>query len=164
MNILGGLRKQARMLSSYRRRAALGRNEEGGALVELALTVPVMLGLITAIVTFGIAFSNQVTLTQAVGSAGQYLSQIRSSSTDPCEDTYTALTNAAPGLSAASISLTTTLNGNKNTGNTCSGKQTQLVQGGTVTVYATYPCTLSIYGVSFASSCQLTAQVTEYEY
>lgn len=164
MKILSGLCNQARMLSGGRRRAALGRNEEGGALVELALTVPVMLGLITAIVTFGITFSNQVTLTQAVGSAGQYLSQIRSSTTNPCADTYTALTNAAPGLSASNISLTVTMNGSQNTGNTCSGKQTELIQGGPVTVYATYPCTLSIYGVSFASGCELTAQVTEYEY
>lgn len=147
-----------------RARAALARSDEGGALVEIALTVPVLLGVLTGIITFGIAFSNQLTLTQAVGSAGQYLSQIRTSTTNPCADTFTALKNAAPGLTSANITMTVTMNGTATTANTCSGKQTQLVQGSPVSVYATYPCSLSIYGVTFANSCQLTAKVTEYEY
>jgi Flp pilus assembly protein TadG len=182
MTIFGGLHKQARMFSrglsrlldvredvaarpmGGRARAALARGDEGGALVEIALIVPALLGVMTGIITFGIAFSNQLTLTQAVGSAGQYLAQIRTSSTNPCADVFTALKNAAPGLTSANITLTTTLNGNVNNGTTCSGKQTQLVQGSPVSVYATYPCSLSIYGITFAGSCQLTAKVTEYEY
>jgi Flp pilus assembly protein TadG len=145
-------------------RGSLSRSEEGGALVEIALTVPVLLGVLTGIVTFGLAFSNQLTLTQAVGSAGQYLAQIRTSTTDPCADTWKALKNGAPGLTAASISMTLTMNGTVKTGTTCSGSQTYLVQGSPVSVYATYPCSLAIYGKSFAGSCQLTAKVTEYEY
>lgn len=183
MKILVGLRNQARKLSNGlthrmaarcgsfvhrsmggRNRAALARSEEGGALVEMALTVPVLLGVLTAIASFGVAFSNQLTLTQGVGSAGQYLAQIRTSTTNPCADVFSALKNAAPTLTPASISLTVTMNGSANTGTSCSGKQTQLVQGAPVSVYATYPCKLSIYGVDFAGSCQLTAKVTEYEY
>jgi Flp pilus assembly protein TadG len=146
--------------------ASFSRGEEGGALIEIALTVPVLLGVLTGICTFGIAYSNQLTLTQAVGTAGQYLAQIRTTSTDPCSDVYTALKNAAPGLDTTKtgFSLTTTMNGTANTGTTCSGKQTELIQGGTVTVYATYPCSLSVYNLSFATSCKLTAKVTEYEY
>ena len=62
--------------------------------------------------------------------------------------------------------MTVTMNGTTptQTGNSCAGSQTNLVQGSPVTVYATYPCTLAVYGVSFASGCQLSAKVTEYEY
>ena len=74
--------------------------------------------------------------------------------------------NAAPNLTSSKISVTVTMNGTTptQTGNTCSGAQTDLVQGGPVSVSATYPCSLSIYGVTFGSSCQLQAKVTEYEY
>jgi Flp pilus assembly protein TadG len=146
--------------------ALLSHGDEGGALIEIALTVPVLLGLVTGICAFGIAFSNQLTLTQAVGSAGQYLAQIRTTSTNPCADTFRALKNAGPNLNPAKISMTVIMNGTTptQTGNSCSGAQTNLVQGSSVTVQATYPCTLAIYGVSLASGCQLSAKVTEYEY
>jgi Flp pilus assembly protein TadG len=184
MRISSGLLRQARMFARGLSRlaarkksarphsaggrswAALLRREDGGPLVEIALTVPVLLGVLTGICTFGIAFSNQLTLTQAVGSGGQLLSQIRTTTTNPCADTFTAIKNAAPNLTSSKIAVTVTMNGTTptQTGNTCSGAQTNLVQGGPVTVSATYPCSLSIYGVSFGSSCQLQAKVTEYEY
>jgi len=149
-----------------RAHASLAHGDDGGALLEIALTMPVLLGIVTGICAFGITFSNQLTLTQAVGSAGQYLAQIRTTSTNPCADTFTALKNAAPNLLPANISMTVVMNGTTptQTGNSCSGAQTNLVQGSSVTVYATYPCSLNIYGVKFGSSCQLSAKVTEYEY
>jgi Flp pilus assembly protein TadG len=181
MKILSGLLGQAGMITrSLKRlaaangngvrpdsiggRASLSRGDEGGALIEIALTVPILLGVLTGICTFGIAYSNPLTLTPGVGTAGQYLAQIRTTSTDPCSDVFTALKNAAPGLKSTSISLTTTMNGTAVTGTSCSGKETDLIQGGPVSVYATYPCSLSIYNLTFAGSCQLTAKVTEYEY
>ena len=162
--LLGVKRKRALPGSTGGARASLSRGDEGGALIEIALTVPVLLAVLTGIVTFGIAYSNQLMLTQAVGTAGQYLAQIRTTSTDPCSDVFSALKNAAPGLISTSISLTTTMNGTANTGTSCSGKQTELVQGSTVSVYATYPCSLAIYNLKLPGTCSLTAKVTEYEY
>lgn len=185
MKILSGLCKQARMLTrglsclmaarsesdaprpiGGRTRRVLARGEEGGALIEIALTVPVLLGVLTGIITFGIAYSNQLTLTQAVGAAGQYLAQIRTSTTDPCADAFTALKNAAPGLKSANINMVVTINGTTptQTSESCKGSQTLMVQGTPVSVYATYPCGLAVYGANLGSSCQLTAKVTEYEY
>lgn len=138
--------------------------EEGGPLVEIALTVPVLLTVLTGICSFGITYSNQLTLTQAVGSSGQYLSQLRTSTTDPCASAYAALTSAAPNLTPSKITMTVTLNGTSTTANSCSGKQTQMVQGAPISVYATYPCSLQVYGINFAGSCQLVAKVTEYAY
>lgn len=157
--------RTARRSAGGHARARLSGGEEGTAIVEIALTVPVLLGVLTGIVTFGIAYSNQLTLTQAVGSAGQYLSQLRAmKSTDPCADVFATLKNAAPGLNSTNISMTITLNGTPYAAKTCSGAQTNLVLGTPVTVYATYPCGLAIYGVTFAGSCSLAGKVTEYEY
>lgn len=153
-----------------RLRAFFRAGDEGSALVEIALIMGPLLAIITAICTFAIAFNNQLTLTQAVGSGAQYLQLIRTSTTDPCADTLTAIEAAAPTLKAASINITVTMNGvtPTQTGNSCSGGQTNLVAGQPITVYATYPCVLSImplgYGTQFLSNCQLQAKVTEYEY
>jgi Flp pilus assembly protein TadG len=141
------------------------KGEDGNAIVEIAMVLPVFLALVTGIGSFAIALGNQITLIQATGAGGQYLQEIRTSTTDPCKDTLTAIENAAPNLASANIGLTLTLDGNTPiTATSCSGKQSELVQGAAVTVATTYPCILSVYGVKFASSCQLTAQVTEYEY
>jgi Flp pilus assembly protein TadG len=140
------------------------RGEDGSALVELALTLPVFLALLTGICSFAIALSNQLTLIQATGTGGQYLAQLRSSSTNPCSDVFTAIKNAAPHLNSSNIGLTFTLNGTTVTGTSCSGYQTYLAEGAAVTVATTYPCNFSVYGIKFATTCQLAAQVTEYEY
>jgi Flp pilus assembly protein TadG len=152
--------------------ALFAGSEEGGALIEMALTVPLMLALLVGMSSFGIAYKNQIVLTQATGIAAQYLAQIRTSSTDPCADVFTALKNAAPGLTSSSISVTVTMNSvtPTQTGNSCSGSQTNLVQGQPVSVYATYPCSLPIiqmYNQKFvgnAGTCSLAAKVSEYEY
>ena len=160
-----GLRKPANSLAHRLRRLFHLGADDGNALVEMALVLPVFLAFVTGIGSFAIALGNQITLIQATGSGGQYLQQLRNGTTDPCKDTITAIQNAAPGLASANIGLTLTMNGNTPvTGSSCSGKQSQLIQGGTVTIATTYPCSLSVYGVKFATSCQLTAQVTEYEY
>ncbi len=161
-----GREANRKQLHSGQLRAQLAHSEEGSTLIELAMTVPVLMGLVTGLFAFGIAYSNQLTLTQAVGSAGQYLAQIRTTSTNPCADTFKALKNAAPNLVPANVIMTVTINGTTpvQIGESCAGSQTLLVQGTPVTVYATYPCTLNIYGVNLGHSCQLSAKVTEYEY
>ncbi len=161
---LAGPRVKGRRL-----RGLFTRGEDGGALIEMALTAPVLMLLFTGLITFAMAYKNQIVLTQATGVAGQYLAQIRTTSTNPCSDVFTALKNAAPGLNSASISVSVTMNGTTptQTGNSCSGAQSDLVQGSTVTVYATYPCTLQVYSVAgykLGSSCSLQAKVSEYEY
>jgi Flp pilus assembly protein TadG len=142
------------------------RRDDGAALVELAFVLPLFLLMMLGIFKFGIAISNQLTLTQAVGSSAQFLAQSRTTTTDPCGDTFTQLTNSAPRLNSQNIGFTVTMNGVSPamTGDSCSGKQTNLVQATPVTVTATYPCDLSVYGVNFAPSCTLSATVTEFEY
>ncbi|MGO8750652.1 MAG: TadE/TadG family type IV pilus assembly protein [Thermoguttaceae bacterium] len=145
-----------------------GRKEQGNVLVEVALSLPLLLLVFTGIFYFGIAYSNQLTLTQAVGAGAQYLQQIRTSTSDPCADTLTAIENAAPTLTTSKISLTLNLNGTPETNKTtCSGAQQYLAEQEPVTVTATYPCSLPIVftrGTTWVSTCSLTARVTEFEY
>jgi Flp pilus assembly protein TadG len=123
-----------------------------------------MMVVITGMFSFGIALNNQLELTQAVGAGAQYLQTIRSSTSNPCADTIGAIESAAPNLHAANISMTLTMSGTAVSGNTCAGDQSDLTQGGSVTVYASYPCNLFVYGLNLGTSCKLQAQVTEYEY
>ncbi len=149
-------------------------DEHGNILVEIGLSLPLLLLMFTGIFDFGIAYNNQLTLIQAVGSGAQHLQQIRTTTTNPCSDTLTAIENAAPTLTAGNISLALNMNGTKvpsngtpSTSLSCSGDQTDLVQQQPVTVTATYPCSLPLVftrGVTWLSSCQLSATVTEYEY
>jgi Flp pilus assembly protein TadG len=139
-------------------------DEEGTALVEFTLTLPILVAILTGIFELGIAFNNQLSLTQAVGSGAQYLQEIRQTTTDPCRDTINTIESAAPYLISSKINLTLTMNGTQVSGNSCAGDQSDLAQGEPVTVAATYPCNISIYGVKFSSTCNLSAQVTEYEY
>ncbi|MGO8758634.1 MAG: TadE/TadG family type IV pilus assembly protein [Terracidiphilus sp.] len=151
-------------LNPLKRPKSRVRNEEGSVIVEIAVALPMLLLLFTGVLSFAAAYNNQLTLTQAVGAGGQLLQQLRSTTSDPCKDTLTAIENSAPSLNPSNISLTLTLNGNKVTGSSCSGDQSYLMEGAPVTVSATYPCVLQAYGLKLSSSCQLSAQVTEYEY
>jgi len=146
-------------------------HEEGNALVEFTLTLPILMAVLVAIFQFGIAFNQQLQLTQAVGAGAQYLQTIRTSTTDPCADTLTVIQNSAPTLVKANINLTLTINGGNGINATsCSGQQSQLAQGTPVTVAATYPCNITIFGINLGGlttrnfTCNLSAQVTEYEY
>lgn len=156
---------------SSRRCDLLRSGEQGQAMVELTFTLPAMLMVLTAIFTFGIAFNNQVTLTNAVGAGAQYLSTRRTATTDPCADTTSAINAAAPNFTAANIHLSISIDkATAVTGTTCTSATSALLaaQGEPVTVEATYPCFLSImtpaYGPKFISNCLLSATVTEYVY
>jgi Flp pilus assembly protein TadG len=155
-------------IDTRRRRlgALLPNGEQGQAMVELALILPAIFAVLTAIATFAVGFNNQLTLINATGAGAQYLALIRTSTTDPCADTLTAMQQSAPSLTASSIHISVTMDGvtPTQTGNSCSGAQSDLVAGQPVTVTATYPCALLIYGPPFLSTCTLHAKATEYEY
>ncbi|MGO8731502.1 MAG: TadE/TadG family type IV pilus assembly protein [Terriglobia bacterium] len=142
-------------------------SSEGGLeLVEFALLLPILLTLVTGMLTCAMAFQNYMELTDAVGVGARALAISRGNTTDPCNTTAQAVYNAAPTLKSTSITLTFSLNGTPYSGATCSSTSTttgaagNLVQGASAQVTATYPYSLSIYGIK-ASSGNLTAQTTE---
>ncbi len=136
-------------------------------MVEMALTLPILLLVVTGITTFGVAITNYVQLTEATNVGGRALAISRNEVLDPCATAASAVQNAAPLLKAANLTYTFVLNGASFSGSTCSsssvnsGAAGDLVQGQPATITVTYPCALKVYGVNYAPSCILMAKTTE---
>jgi Flp pilus assembly protein TadG len=141
--------------------------ETGGAMVEMALVMPVLLCLITGIFSVSMALYQKLQLAEAMSSAGRVLAADRGA-TDPCADAVTALDAAAPGLSSSGLGVTVIINGNTYGSNTSTvsctaagGANNALMPAGsTAMIQATYPCSLSIYNVN-GLSCAIGAQIGE---
>jgi Flp pilus assembly protein TadG len=144
-----------------------GNHEQGQALVEMALLLPILLLVVTAIFTFGLAFNNYVMLTEATSVGARALAISRGQTTDPCATASAAVYTAAPLLVASNLSFTLVLNGTSYTGTSCSsgssttGAAGNLVQGDNAVLTVTYPCSLGVYGANYAPNCSLRAQMTE---
>jgi Flp pilus assembly protein TadG len=142
-------------------------NESGQAMVEMALVLPVLLLVVTGILTFGLAFNNYVLLTEATSIGARTIAISRGATTDPCATASSAVIAAAPLLTPANLSFTFVLNGATYSGTSCSsgssttGAAANLVQGANAIVTVTYPCSLAVYGANYAPHCSLQAQMTE---
>ncbi|SEG37840.1 TadE-like protein [Bryocella elongata] len=145
----------------------LRASEQGQSLVEAALVFPVLLVIMTGILSFGLAFNNYLILTNAVGAGGRALAIARGNTTDPCSTASTAVAASAVLLKSSNISYTWSFNGNPYSGTSCSSSSTStgaagnLVQGQNAQITITYPCSLAIFRINLAPSCQLTASTTE---
>ncbi len=141
-----------------RRWPAENSTEEGSAIIETALILPIIFVLMTGIFSFSIALYQKLELAQAVGSGARFLGTDRGD-TDPCAATASRIYATAPTLTKSKISLTFVLDGTSYSGATCSGT-THMITGKTAQITATYPCVLSAYGMSF-SSCSLSESISE---
>jgi Flp pilus assembly protein TadG len=138
-----------------------GGGERGGSFVEFTLVMPVLLLVMTGLVSFGFALHNDLVLTNAVNTGAQLLAISRGQTTDPCATAYGAISGAAPSLKTG-LSLSFLINGATYTAtNTCTAGAANMVQGASAQVTATYPCTLAVFGMIFPT-CNLSAQITEF--
>ncbi len=143
------------------------RDNEGSALVEFAVVLPVLLLVLTGIFTFGVAMNNYNELTEAVNTGARQLAISRGQTTDPCATTVAAVYAAAPTLNQSKLAFSFALDGTAYSGTSCSSSSTttgaagNLVEGQAAEVSVTYPCNLAIYGINLAPSCTLQAQTTE---
>jgi len=116
--------------------------EQGDALFEFAMIVPMLSMLLVGIVYGGITFYDYVTLANAVEVGARAVAINRGAGTGPpnaCSMGETALTNAATNLKSGLITISAegfTGPG----GSTCNA----LVAGDYVTMSATYPCSMTI--------------------
>jgi Flp pilus assembly protein TadG len=151
---------ELRMIQSGRKRASAG-GRRGQSLIEFTIVMPLLLLVATGLVSFGLALHNYLVLTNAVNTGAQLLSISRGQTADPCATAYTAIGNAAPGLTSG-LSLTFVINGTTYASTTsCTGGAANMVQGTTAQITATYPCILSVVGMN-PSPCQLQTQVAEF--
>jgi Flp pilus assembly protein TadG len=78
-------------------------SETGAALVELAVTLPVLLLLTTGICAFGFAINADMQLTNATSMGGQVLADARGATSDPCTTAVSTIVAAAPGLTPSNV-------------------------------------------------------------
>ena len=93
-----------------RNRFRIARCEEGQALVEAALVIPILLTVGTGILIFGIYMMQILSLTEGVGSAGRVLAVSSGVTLDPCATASAAFKNAAPLLKTTNLTYQITLN------------------------------------------------------
>jgi Flp pilus assembly protein TadG len=147
-------------------------NARGAAIIELALSLPLVLLILTGLFSFGVALNNYLMLTDAASIGGRTIAVSRGETTDPCKTASTAILGVAPLLNSTKFKMTLVLNGSTvysngtlpascSSSSTTTGAAGDLVQGGTAQVTITYPCQLEAFGVNYAPTCTLTSQTTE---
>jgi Flp pilus assembly protein TadG len=149
-------------------RAFLRAGEQGSAIVEFALILPMLLLLTTGLLVFGVAMNNYLQLTNAVSIGARTLAVSAQITLDPCSTASSAIIAAAPGLASANLKFSYVLNGTAYSGPSCAsssvstGAAENLSTGTTATVTATYPLNLSVFGQKYsATSAVLQATSTE---
>ena len=150
--------------------------------MEFAGAISVLALVLLGIISFGIAFANQQTLTSATNNAAQVVMAGSGVITDPCASANAAFYASAPSLNNKNIygtnPLSFTINAytsstayatsgartvvfSSSGGPSCTSLASSLTQYQQVVVTATYGCNLTIFGYNFAPSCILTAQASE---
>jgi Flp pilus assembly protein TadG len=134
-------------------------NERGVSALEFAIISPVLLTILLGIFQFGIAMNDYLVLTNAAAKGALTIALSRGTTT-PYTTTTSAISAAAPNLTAASIATTVTINGTAcSTDSACT---TALVAGVSAVVRTTYPCKLTVMGINYApSGCTLSAQTAQ---
>jgi Flp pilus assembly protein TadG len=122
------------------------KEERGQTMVELALTLPILIGLMLGIVQFGIAFNNYVALTDAVR-AGARKAAVSRSASDPAGECRAQVIASAGSLDTGELG--------RNLSCTSSW-----APGAEVRVYADYPVEIKLLDWAIYSG-RLTSEMKE---
>jgi Flp pilus assembly protein TadG len=120
------------------------RSERGQSLVEFALALPILVLLLFAVIQFGIAFNNYVTLTDATR-AGARKAAVGRQLSNPQSTTITAVRNSATDLRQSDLNVTVS---------------STWLPGADVNVTATYPYTINLLGIPVKTG-RLSSTTTE---
>jgi Flp pilus assembly protein TadG len=138
------------------------RNERGAAIIELAVSAPLLIIMVFAVLQFSIVLHNKVVLAESVGFAARTLAMQRGVA-DPCSTTVTKLKAALGTAMASTAQITLTVHGTTygpSNNPSCSGSVgTSMTSGEDATLKATYPWSIGVYGISLGPGT-LTSQVT----
>ena len=141
------------------------RSAEGNALVEIAVTMPIVFMLLTGVFSLTLALSQKVELTEAVANGGRNLA-VERGFTDPCKDVTQTIDNTLLGLDTTKLTLSYNINGDAygsgvtSCPGTGGGQNADMAQGKTATITASYPCFITVYGAPLMS-CTLGTQISE---
>jgi Flp pilus assembly protein TadG len=126
-------------MSALSTRRSVRRSEDGQAMVEFALVLPILLLLVMGIIQFGILFNNYVTLTDAVR-AGARQAAVSRDLPDPVGVATARVKSSGAGLDESKLEVTVTPY-DPNDGSAT------WAQGGDVTVEAKYPYSINLFGM-----------------
>ena len=122
-------------------------NDEGQAVVEFAVVLPVLLLILFAILQFGVVFNNYIQVTSAAREGARKAATSRTLGVAAAESAATTSAKSAAGsLNPANLTVTFP-------------NSPTFVQGSDVTVQVTYPYSVSIMGL-VVSSGNLTGSTT----
>ena len=131
-------------LPAKRRASTLVSDERGQAAVEFALILPILMALLLGIIQFGIVFNNWVQLTDATR-AGARKGAVSRHLPNPQGACTSAVRASATNLKASDLTATCT---------------STWQPGADVTVNATYPYSISLFGI-ISKSGRLSSTTTE---
>jgi Flp pilus assembly protein TadG len=131
------------VITAYLRKIQM-RSERGQSLVEFALALPILVLLLFAVIQFGIAFNNYVTLTDATR-AGARKAAVGRQLSNPQSTTITAVRNSATDLKQGDLAVTVS---------------STWEPGADVNVTATYPYTINLLGIPVKTG-RLSSTTTE---
>jgi Flp pilus assembly protein TadG len=129
--------------SLYRRKIDF-KSEQGQSLTEFALALPVLALLLFAVIQFGIAFNNYVTLTDATR-AGARKAAVSGKDPSPANTCVTAIRSSAKDMNQSDLQPNCT---------------STWQPGADVTVTATYPYKISLLGLVVKTG-RLSSTTTE---
>jgi Flp pilus assembly protein TadG len=115
-------------------------------MTEFAVVLPILAFVLFAIMQFGITFNNYLSLTDAVR-AGARTAAVSRTAADPVGTTTAKVKAAAADLNTSNVTVTVTASGG-------------WVAGQDVTVTATYPYSISLFGLVIKSG-NLSSSTTE---
>lgn len=130
-------------MNAFCRKNQIG-SERGQSLVEFALALPILVLLLFAVIQFGVAFNNYVTLTDATR-AGARKAAVGRRLPSPQSSTITAVRNSATDLRQGDLNVTVS---------------STWQPGADVNVTATYPYTINLLGIPVKTG-RLSSTTTE---
>jgi Flp pilus assembly protein TadG len=131
-------------VTNVSRRKIEFRSEQGQALTEFALALPILALLLFAVIQFGIAFNNYITLTDATR-AGARKAAVARQLSNPVNACQSAIRTSASDLNQSDLTASCT---------------STWQMGADVTVNASYPYSISLLGLVVKSG-RLSSTTTE---
>lgn len=128
------------------------KKQKGQAMVEFVIIAPVLLMIVFGIIQFGILFNNYLTLTDAVRNGARQAAVSRTAA-HPVKSATDRVKAAASDLNIANLTIEVIPR------DPVTGAQ-DWVQGGDVTVSATYPYSIDLLGFVVKSGL-IKSQTTE---
>jgi Flp pilus assembly protein TadG len=102
MKLDGNLRNRATRIASVAKRVM--RGDAGDLLLEFAMTLPLLMMILTGVTSFALAFYSLQQLGNATVNAVQYVAEDQGITSDPCATAQAKVTAALPGWNTANFS------------------------------------------------------------